>query len=248
MTRMGSIRPRTWRGIAEGVLLALLVGTLSWRIAADRPVGIRTDAAAPRLPTQSAEALLAKAHGAYDAGDLASAGAFYADILKVDEGNVIARLRLANIFHVNSWNDSAMALLDEAIARDPDDSSAHLLQAKIYRDEGQSELATQRYETVLQRDPHNAAAHYYLGTAYQSDQRFEDAITQYGAAVRDDESLRMPPFEAVPFGIQARLQLGRTYRQLARFAMQRDTAADAEQLLELALDVLRGTVARADDV
>ena len=240
------IRPRTWRGIAEGALLLLLVVTLSWRIAADRTVGASGGETPPRLPDQTAEALLLKAQAAYDAGDLASAGAFYADILKVDDGSVVARLRLANIFHANSWNDNAMALLDEAIARDPDEQSARLLQAKIHRDEGDAALATQQYESVLQLDPHNAAAHYYLGTAYQSDRRFEDAIREYGASMRDDPSLRMPPFEAVPFGIQARLQLGRTYRQLARYAMQNDAAADAETLFELALDALRDTVARAD--
>ncbi|MBT3267910.1 hypothetical protein HN371_12180, partial [Candidatus Poribacteria bacterium] len=104
---------------------------------------------------------------------------------------------------------------------------------------GESALAVAEYEAVLGTSPRNAEALYYVGTNYQASRRFDDAIGVYARAAAADTDLIIPPFETVPFGIQARLQLGRTYRQLCRVQFENDGYDDGMALLELALDVLR---------
>jgi len=246
MAPAGIRRPRMWSGIAEGLVLILLVATVIWRIAADRG-GDVAGLSPVHVASESVPSLLARANQAYESSNLAAAGAWYADVLKSDADNVVARVRMANIFHQNAWNDNAKRLLDEALVLEPGDREARLLMAKIFRDEGQPEEATQEYEALLMQEPNNSEAHYYLGTAYQSERRFEEAILEYQEAIRSDADLETPPFDVVPFGLKAGLQLGRAYRQLSRFAMQNGEIDDARALLDLASDVLRDTVARVQD-
>ena len=228
-----------WRrvpgGVVEASLLIALVATVAWRIAGDRVGGRESVGPGPSpLPDT-----IRQADEAYESGALAVASALYADVLRKDVDNVHARIRLANVFRLNSWNASALTMVDEALALDPDNAVAHLLRAKIYRDDGESALAVAEYEVAIEAQPTNTEALYYVGTSYQAARRFDDAIRVYARAVEADVDLAIPPFEPVPFGIQARLQLARTYRQLSRVQLQNDGYEDGMALLELALDVLR---------
>jgi superkiller protein 3 len=210
----------------------LVVG---WRVAGDRQGGVWK----PPDPSAEAPTRLEEADRAYQAFDLARAGALYADALKQDPKSVVARLRIATILHRNSWNETAMALLEEVLQSDPNNTAAHLLRARLYRDEGASDMAVQDYERVLRVDPTNAVAYYYLGTALHASRRIEEALFAYQKAVLADTGLAIPPFENVPFGLLAQVQIGRTYRQLSELQYRQNNPADGMQLLNLALDELR---------
>ncbi|MEO2005440.1 MAG: tetratricopeptide repeat protein [Candidatus Poribacteria bacterium] len=228
-----------WRryagGIVEAGVLVALVATAGWRVASDR-VGSR-DPVGPS--PASLPDTIRRADAEYDAGHLAAASAIYADVLRKDTDNVDARIRLANVFRLNSWNASALTMVDEALGRDPTNSTARLLRSRIYRDEGEGALAVAEYEAALATRPTNTEALYYVGTSYQAARRFDDAIRAYQRAIAADVDLIIPPFEPVPFGVQARTQLARTYRQLSRVQLQAGGYADGMSLLDLALDVLR---------
>ena len=229
---------RWWRarlGAVEAVLCIALVASVAWRVSSDR-VGSRGPVTAGDAPVADT---LRRADAAYESGSLAASGALYADVLRKDVANVRARIRLANVFHLNSWNASALTMIDEALALAPTSGVARVLRAKIYRDNGDGTLAVAEYEAVLDASPRNAEALYYLGTSYQASRRFDDAIRVYMRAAEADTDLIVPPFESVPFGVQARLQLGRTYRQLCRVQFENDGYRDGMALLELALDALR---------
>ncbi|GIX08002.1 MAG: hypothetical protein KatS3mg115_2405 [Candidatus Poribacteria bacterium] len=220
--------------LSEAVLFLLITLSLGWRLVNDSSAHYM-----PEPPQGSVATLLQRADAAYDRGDLAQAGVLYAEVLRLEPENVQAAVRLANLLHRNSWNDNAMALLDRALKADPNHLEAHLLRAKIYRDEGESELAAQEYELVVAQDPDNAEALYYLGTTYQAQRQFEKAIYAYVASANADKDLITPPFERVPFGVQARLQLGRTYRQLAGYQFQYGNMKDGMELLELGIEEIR---------
>ncbi len=228
-----------WRaarlGVFEAAILVALVTSIVWRVNADRSGA----SPAPPPDARPADALLRSADAAYEHGRLAEASALYSDVLRADDGSVHARVRLANVFHLNSWNASALTMIDEALTLEPTNAVARLLRAKVYRDDGEGALAVAEYEALLETQPRNTEALYYVGTSYQAARRFDDAIVVYRRAAAADTQLVVPPFERVPFGIQARLQLGRTYRQLSRVQFQAGGYADGMSLLELALGALR---------
>lgn len=221
--------------IVEIALFVVLLASIGWRIAGDRARGQEE----PPAPAASLETLLHDANAAYERSDISRAAALYTDILKKDPKNIPARIRLANIFHQNSWNNNATVYLDEVFALDPMNVEAHLLRAKIRRNEGESNLSTQDYLQVLTVQPNNPEALYYLGTTYQTSQRLNDAINAYRRAIVADAALAKPLFEDVPFGIQARLQLGRTYRQLATAALRDNNAQEGMTFIETSLAELR---------
>ncbi len=194
---------------------------------------LKRDPDNPRAPAQlariaqSAAKLLKQADEAYESMDMAGAAALYYDVLKRDPDNRRSRIQLARVFLLNNWNANSIQLLDEVLERDPDHLEARLIFAKILRDEGKSKVAALVYESALRVNPDNPEALYYLGTAYQADGKFTEALSSYRRAIALDEELKTPPLEEAPFGVQAYLQIGRTYRQLARY--HRRQAADAER-------------------
>jgi tetratricopeptide (TPR) repeat protein len=230
--------PAVRLGLIEAAILVALVASIAWRVNADR-AGDAAATAAPPSNAASADVLAQRADDAYEDGRLAEASALYSDVLHADDDAVHARVRLASIFQRNSWNATALSMIDEALALDPANAVARLLRAKVYRDEGEGALAVAEYEALLGTQPRNAEALYYVGTSYQAARRFDDAIVAYRRGVEADVELAIPPFERVPFGVQSRLQLGRTYRQLSRVQFQASGYADGMSLLELSLDALR---------
>jgi tetratricopeptide (TPR) repeat protein len=225
--------------VVESVLFALILGVMSFRLAHDRSSPSRE--AAP--VADSTNDLRQRAEKAYQEKNLAVATTLYADILRVEPDDIQARMRLAEVFHQNSWNESALALLNEVFQRDPNNTPAHLLRAKIRRDDGDSDLAMEDYLRVLAIEPNNAEAYYYLGTTYHAAKRVDEAIRAYQQAIASDPTLAKPFFESVPFGIQARVLLGRTYRQQAMDAINVGNRLDGLARLHDALDVLREAVA-----
>lgn len=208
----------------EAALFLLLTATVAWRIAADRSGGKDMEI---EPPAESAAELLELADEAYESMDMAGAATLYHDVLKRDPDNLRSRVQLAHIFLLNNWNANSIQLLDEVLERDLDHLEARLLFAKILRDEGRSNIAALVYESSLRVNPNNAEALYYLGTAYQADGKFKEALGSYRRAIESDADLKPAPMEAAPFGVQAHLQIGRTYRQLARLHLGQ--AANAER-------------------
>jgi len=222
--------------VLEAFLLALLLVVMAMRLAYDHG-GKASRKTAPI--SESVQMLRERAERAYQAKNLAVATTLYADLLRLEPEDIQARMRLAEVFHQNSWNESALALLEEVFQRDPNHTPAHLLRAKIRRDEGDSDLAVEDYRQVLAVDPNNAEAHYYLGTTYHAAKRIDEALREYELAIACDPHLAKPFFEAVPFGIQARILLGRTYRQQAMDAFNGGNPTEGMRRLEEALNILR---------
>ena len=124
---------------------------------------------------------------------------------------------------------------------------------KLLRDTGEQALAVQEFLAVVAKDPTYAEAHYQLGVLYQGTKQFDEAQVHYKKAIENDPDLIDVPFEPMPVGLQARLQLSRTYRniqQMYQFLDRELTAEEQAQLVGLedkGLEILEEVVARAPD-
>ncbi|RKU06057.1 hypothetical protein C6502_21465 [Candidatus Poribacteria bacterium] len=162
-----------------------------------------------------------------------------------------AHLRVSEIYFHSNWTADAEIHLNRAAAIDPDHPAVHLLRGKLLRDTGEQALAVREFLAVIAKDPTYAEAHYQLGVLYQGTKQFEEAQTHYNKAIEHDPDLIDVPFEPIPIGLQARLQLSRTYRniqQMYQFLDRELTADEQAQLVGLddkGLEILEEVVAHA---
>lgn len=165
-----------------------------------------------------------------------------------------AHLRVSEIYFHSNWTADAEIHLNRAAAIDPDHPAIRLLRGKLLRDTGEQARAVQEFLAVVVKDPTHAEAHHLLGTLYQSTQQFEEATAHYEKAIQNDPDLIDLPFELAPIGLQARLQLSRTYRNIQqkyRFIDRELTAEEQAQLAGLedkGLEILEEVVAYAPDL
>ena len=164
-----------------------------------------------------------------------------------------AHLRVSEIYFHSNWTADAEIHLNRAAVIDPDHPAIHLLRGKLLRDIGEQAQAVQEFLAVIAKDPTHPEAHYLLGVMYQGTKQFKEAQAHYEKAIKNDPDLIDVPFEAVPIGLQARLQLSRTYRniqQTYQFIDRELTAEEQAQLVGLedkGLEILEEVVAHAPD-
>ena len=164
-----------------------------------------------------------------------------------------AHLRVSEIYFHSNWIADAEIHLNRAAVIDPDHPAVHLLRGKLLRDTGEQAQAVQEFLAVTTQDPTYAEAHHLLGVLYQGTKQFKESIAHYEKAIENDPDLIDVPFESVPIGLQARLQLSRTYRnilQTYQFIDRELTAEEQAQLVGLedkGLEILEEVVAHAPD-
>ena len=164
-----------------------------------------------------------------------------------------AHLRVSEIYFHSNWIADAEIHLNRAAVIDPDHPAVHLLRGKLLRDTGEQAQAVQEFLAVTTKDPTYAEAHHLLGVLYQGTKQFKESIAHYEKAIENDPDLIDVPFESVPIGLQARLQLSRTYRnilQTYQFIDRELTAEEQAQLVGLedkGLEILEEVVAHAPD-
>ena len=125
-----------------------------------------------------------------------------------------ANLRVAEIYLHSSWIEDARNRLEHAARIQPNRVEVHLLRGKLERDDGERLSTANEFLAAVEMDPTHAEARYLLGLLYQRNKQYEDAIAHYTTAIENDAELVELPFESQPIGLQARLQLARTYRRM----------------------------------
>lgn len=165
-----------------------------------------------------------------------------------------AHLRVSEIYFHSNWTADAEIHLNRAATIDPDHPAVRLLRGKLLRDTGEQAGAVQEFLAVIAKDPTHAEAHYQLGVLYQGTRQFEEAQAHYKKAIESDSDLIDVPFESMPIGLQARLQLSRTYRNIQQMYQFIDRELTAEEQVQLAgledkgLEILEEIVAHAPDL
>ena len=246
---------RKWLPYFEAIILIALIvlivlNTKRGGAAADLPPASQVEAFIEQGDEYFAKQNLPKALFAYWSGIQAIDG----DPRNANHASRLhAHLRVSEIYFHSNWTADAEIHLNRAATINPDHPDVHLLRGKLLRDTGEQAGAVQEFLAVIAKDPTYAEAHYLLGTLYQSTQQFEEAQAHYKKAIENDPDLIDVPFESVPIGLQARLQLSRTYRNILQkyqFIDRELTALEQAQLVGLedkGLEILEEVVAHAPD-
>lgn len=244
---------RKWLPYFEAVILIALIvlivlNTKRGGAAVDLPPASQVETFIEQGDEYFAKQNLPKALFAYWSG----IQAIEADTHNVDRASRLhAHLRVSEIYFHSNWVADAEIHLNRAAAIDPNHPAVHLLRGKLLRDTGEQAQAVQEFLAVIAADPTYAEAHYLLGVLYQGAKQFKEAIAHYQKAIENDPDLIDVPFELAPVGLQARLQLSRTYRniqQTYQFIDRELTAEEQAQLVGLedkGIELLEEVVARA---
>jgi tetratricopeptide (TPR) repeat protein len=227
---------RKWLPYFEAVILVLLIALIFLNT---RRGGV--EATLP--PSSQAQAFIEQGDKDFAKQDLPKAlieywraiQAFEADAHSIKPESLLhARLRVSEIYFHSNWAEDAETHLERAAKINPDHADVHLLRGKLLRDKGEQVLAVKEFLKVVEEDPMHAEAHYSLGVLYQGTKQYEQAIVYYEKAVENDPDLINLPFESAPTGLQARLQLSRTYRSLLQGYQFIDRELTDEEQAQLA--------------
>ena len=213
---------RNWLPYLEGAIILLFIALIVVFTQSGE-----TQSEAP--PISQAKIFLKQGDQDYARRDLGRAALAYWEVIRIiesanrdgkerveglDNGLFHANLRVAEIYLHSSWIKDARSRLEHAAQIKPDHVDVHLLRGKLERDDGDRLSAANEFLAVIEKDPTHAEAHYLLGLMYRNNEQYEDAVAHYMVAIENDSELVELPFESQPIGLQARLQLARTYRRM----------------------------------
>ena len=213
---------RNWFPYLEALIIILFIALM---IALIRNDGAQSEP----LPVSRAREFINQADQDFAKQDLGRAALAYWEAIRIIEsaardGNaptdeldndlLHANLRVAEIYQHSSWIKDARNRLERAAKIQPHHVDVRLLRGKLARDDADTMAVANELLAVIEKDSSHAEAHYMLGVLYQQNKQFEDAIAHYKAAIESDAALVALPFEPQPIGLQARLQLARTYRRM----------------------------------
>ena len=229
---------RNWLPYLEAVIIVLFIAL----------VGLFThkgETQSKTPPMSRAREFIGQADRDFAKQDLGKAALAYWEAIRIIEsaardGNALdveleknllhANLRVAEIYQHSSWIKDARHRLELAAQIQPDHADVRLLRGKLARDDGDRLSAVNEFLAVIEQHPTHAEAHYRLGLLYRGAKQFEDAITHYKIAIDNDAELVELPFESYPIGLQARLQLARTYRRMLQDYQLIDREVSAEEI------------------
>jgi Flp pilus assembly protein TadD len=156
------------------------------RVEAAVPFAEDALAASPRAP--GAHEVLGRAAEARD--DLQGALAQYRAELTVAPENVLARRQIGLLLFRSGSPESARPLLEQAVARVPEDAEAWAVLTRIHADAGRSVEALRCAERAAALDPGNAAYAFNLGRLYAVAGRTPEGIAalERGLALAPDDA------------------------------------------------------------
>ncbi len=227
---------RKWLPYFEAMMLVILIVLI---VLHTKRGGAETDLP----PASQAQGLIEQGDEYFAKQDLAKALFAYwsgvqamgADTHNVDRAlRLHAHLRISEIYFHSNWIQDAEIHLERASRINPNHPTVHLLRGKLFRDTGDQAEAVKEFLAVIATDPTYAEAHYLLGVLYQGTRQFEEATAHYEKAIANDPDLTHLPFELAPIGLQARLQLSRTYRNILQAYQFLDRDLTAEEQAQLA--------------
>lgn len=81
-------------------------------------------------------------------------------------------------------DDRAVAVLSEAVQKNPKLTMARLVLGDLYYNKGQVQKAAEQYQALTQLDPYDSRNHYKLGLSFQVLNRMQEAAASYLRALR----------------------------------------------------------------
>lgn len=177
-------------------------------------------------------------------GRLAEAAAVVEPLRKQADGFVPATLRLAAIRYQERRDEEAYRLVDEILARDPQDELALLLKARFLAGNEKYPEALALVDGVVKRNPQAVRAHHLRAVLLQALGRIDDAI---GAM---EQVLALAPSSVIAQGFLAELHLlrgnGRAALELSNAVVKAQPRWPAAHFLRARALLLSGETAAAE--
>ncbi|NJO42148.1 MAG: tetratricopeptide repeat protein [Cyanobacteria bacterium CRU_2_1] len=102
----------------------------------------------------------------------------YTNLLTIEPDNPAIQLRLVQVIALRDPGE-AQALVNQLIARNPNNVGAYFVQGQLEQDLGNLDDASDAYETILSLEPNNADALLALGGVRFQQQRYQSASQLY---------------------------------------------------------------------
>ena len=136
----------------------------------------------PEIAQGNAELMSLRGGSLLATGKLDEAQALYRQALAADPAAVAPRLGLASLALAQGDKIGTLTLVDEAIAKAPNDASAHMFRGMVMRVDGQDEAALDAFSKVLKLEPYHRSA--YIERAYVQIKlaKFDDAQKEIDGA------------------------------------------------------------------
>jgi hypothetical protein len=112
------------------------------------------------------------------------AAEFFRKVLALEPERLEALVNLANLLRAEGRFDAAKALLEPALARNPNDPDLRLTLGSTWRESGDNARAMECYRAALAAVPDNAAALSNLADLLADDGAFEEARALYDRALK----------------------------------------------------------------
>jgi Tfp pilus assembly protein PilF len=116
-------------------------------------------------------------------------------------------VRMAHSLLRAGRTSEALAHVDQAVAREPDNATLHHLRGQIYFQTGRLDEAERAFRRVLELDPLFSDAHNFLGVVYTEQRRYAEAEQELRTTLAD---------AAYPTPELAQLNLGLLYAEQGR--------------------------------
>lgn len=136
--------------------------------------------------TPSVVDVLASAVALHRSGRLREAEEGYREVLSVAADNVDATHLLGLLLAGTARRDDGLALLDRAIALDPDNAIIYNNRGVANKDAGRLDRALESYRKAIAIDPRFAVAHFNAANILGQLGRNEEALGHYAEAIRID--------------------------------------------------------------
>jgi len=150
---------RVWALAAAA--LVVLVGIFTVVLGGAPPEGLQS---APALPVGE---YLKQGNDLYAQGRFAEAAALYQQALRVDGGNVSARVNLGNAYFALDRLDQAAEAFRESLKTAPNDADVHSNLAAVLFRQGAVDEALSEAQSAVKLKPDLAEGHYILGVVYR---------------------------------------------------------------------------------
>jgi tetratricopeptide (TPR) repeat protein len=161
-----------------------------------------------------------------------------------EQGYRTARLKLAGLDFQTGDRQRAYALVDEVLAKAPQDTDALLLKAQLLVSEGKLNEALAAVRQAIANDPRSAQAQYALGRLLVAQRDYQDAMSAFSEALKLNPDLGEVDMQLAKLHFDAgRIDLA---EQFARSAATKIPGYTEAQILLAHIDLTKGRLESAE--
>jgi predicted O-linked N-acetylglucosamine transferase (SPINDLY family) len=172
-----------------------------------------------RAPSVDVQAVLEKAAGLHQAGQVDQAADLYRQVLDNGPDNPCARNLLGVALAQQGQLDDAYQSIARATRAAPDYADAHYNLGRVCEQLGRADEAARAYQSAANAQPDHPQAHFNLANVFRAQGRLDEAVSAFQQAL-----------SVTPNNAAACLNLGNTWRDLGQLDQAESAYSQAIQI------------------